>query len=62
MYSDIAAQLANNTYKVKARVFIQELFLDSSFSAVSFYTFKAKKENLYLLLKVFFVFSYFKNQ
>ncbi|XP_014226936.1 rapamycin-insensitive companion of mTOR [Trichogramma pretiosum] len=31
VYSEVAARLANNTYRLQARRFLQELFLDSSF-------------------------------
>lgn len=35
IYSEVAARLANNTYRIQARRFLQELFLDSPFEAVS---------------------------
>lgn len=36
IYSEVAARLANNTYRIQARRFLQELFFDSSFDAVCF--------------------------
>ncbi|XP_016844354.1 rapamycin-insensitive companion of mTOR [Nasonia vitripennis] len=34
IYSEVASRLANNTYRITARRFLQELFLDSSFDTL----------------------------
>ena len=41
LFSDVAVRLGSNTYRMPARRFLQELFLDSTFEAVSYY--KKKK-------------------
>lgn len=53
MYSEVAAHLANNTYRIQARRFLQELFLDSSFEKVS--------EKYYYVSSLNIVASMFKN-
>lgn len=37
LFSDVAARLGSGTYRMPARQFLQELFLDSPFDAVSFF-------------------------
>ncbi|KOC64221.1 Rapamycin-insensitive companion of mTOR [Habropoda laboriosa] len=45
LFSDVAAHLGNNTYRMPARRFLQELFLDSTFEALSAEAVNILKQN-----------------
>lgn len=51
LFSDVAVRLGSNTYRMPARRFLQELFLDSTFEAVSYY----KKNYNYDVQKKFLI-------